>query len=144
MIHIKKVNEMFNKAEHSKRTTNESLDLVAGDTVIIKSYFSDDYDNSDGLFKVTIPQKYSRNYKNVISEVGNVRNDLASDMIETVDDIVITPSSVLKKEDYIEMWEKLEEYREEGGSLSNILNVLGWVWEPVEFLLFDADYNVFK
>ena len=136
MVHIKKLNEM------SGRALNEAIHGY--DIAIIRSYFSDDNDSSDGIFKVVLPDKYLRNYKKVISEVGNVRNDLQAEMINSVDDIRFEPNSVLKREDFEEMWDRLEEYREEGSSLANILNVLGWEWESLEYDSFDADYNDFK
>jgi hypothetical protein len=130
------------RANARGRAVNEAI--RGGYTVIIRSYFSDDDDSSDGIFKVVLPDKYLRNYKEVISEVGNVRNDLQAEMINSVDDIRFEPNSVLKREDFEEMWDRLEEYREEGGSLANILNVLDWEWESLEYDLFDADYNNFK
>ncbi|MBO7482131.1 MAG: hypothetical protein J6T63_08490 [Bacteroidales bacterium] len=134
--------EESRRANARGRAVNEAIQGY--DIAIIRSYFSDDNDSSDGIFKVVLPDKYLRNYKKVISEVGNVRNDLQAEMINSVDDIRFEPNSVLKREDFEEMWDRLEEYREEGGSLANILDVLGWEWESLECDLFDADYNDFK
>lgn len=112
--------------------------------VIIKSYFSEDYDNLDGLYKVEVPQQYEKTYKQVISEVGNVRNDMSNYIVDTIDDIEITEDSVFKREDYEKIWDELDSSRDCGGSLCVTLDALGWKWESVKFESFDADYNEFK
>lgn len=124
--------------------TKKEIKEPNGKVVIIKSYFSEDYDNLDGLYKVEVPQQYENTYKQVISEVGNVRDDMSNGFFYTIDDIDITENSIFKREDYEKIWDELDSSRDCGGSLCVTLDVLGWKWESINFESFDADYNEFK
>ena len=110
--------------------------------VLIYSYYGEYPEGRDGVYYVAVPQKYAEDYKKIICEVGEVLETYKGGGIDSVDDIEIEPSAVLTKQDYENLWVKIEDEWSEGCSLGSILNVLGWDYET-EITTFDADYNRF-
>ena len=118
------------------------MEKQKNNVVLIKSYYSDDDTSFDGIYRVEIPQEHISHYKEVISEVGNVIDDIKNGFLHKVSDID-EQDIVLTINDYEKMWTKLLKAANDGTFLGNILNALQWNYEKMTYDSFDADYNVF-
>lgn len=111
--------------------------------VLVKSYFSRDFNSLDGYYKVSVPKNHKNDYKTIICEAGEMVEGVLNGEIESADDIEINPTSVLKRDDFERMGERMGWYSD-GCTLSDILDALGWNYEFISFETFDADLLIFE
>ena len=114
----------------------------------ISSCYSDDNWSHDGVYVVDVPDAHEQDYRQRISRVGKLLSETkfayedTSDAGSALDSVAETHP---EERGFMEARrQQFTDAVEEGFcSLSVILDILGWMYERLDYDVYDADYDEF-